>query len=353
MRRSCITAWPTRFVSSVCHTPSTPVTIGIATIPATRAVRRPRSTLACAVSGSTWIAVSSTARRRNGEMTPSPAETTIRPQTSARRARYGPNSRMIRRRFALRTAGSAGRSGTSPVAKASKRRPGTRLSVPDVFAGCRGGYEADGATLSELVGQLAARRDRRRGARDDDRRPDHDLDPRAARNARTRSEDLRRADDRDRDDRRAGRQGEAGRASLPGTVGRPEHRSLREDRDRGAALERPGGARDRIQVAAPPLDGNAAERVEQPPGEAVAPELSLREKPQRSLERGAEEERIGERVVVRDHDRRARGNVLRADDVESPDRANRRCEDPTDSPVERQLPGQARIARAVSAARRA
>jgi hypothetical protein len=54
--------------------------------------------------------VSSTARSRNGVTTPSAAETTIRPQTSESRAWYGRNSRMIRRKFALRTAGSDGRS---------------------------------------------------------------------------------------------------------------------------------------------------------------------------------------------------------------------------------------------------
>ena len=33
VRRSCITRWPTWFESSVCHTPSTPVTTAIAIIP--------------------------------------------------------------------------------------------------------------------------------------------------------------------------------------------------------------------------------------------------------------------------------------------------------------------------------
>ena len=45
-----MTAWPTRFESSVCQTPSTPVTIGIATMPATSPMRSPISTVACAAS---------------------------------------------------------------------------------------------------------------------------------------------------------------------------------------------------------------------------------------------------------------------------------------------------------------
>jgi hypothetical protein len=95
----------------------TPLTIGIATMPATSAVSRPTF--------SSGIATSSTSRRRNGEMTPTAAEKTMSAQTAPRRSLYGPKSRMIRRKFARRTAGSAGRSGgSSPEANASKRRPG-------------------------------------------------------------------------------------------------------------------------------------------------------------------------------------------------------------------------------------
>ena len=82
-----MTAWPTRFESSVCQTPSTPVTIGIATMPATSAMRSPISTVACSVDVSTWIAVSSTSRSRNAGTTPSAAEITISPETSPSRAR--------------------------------------------------------------------------------------------------------------------------------------------------------------------------------------------------------------------------------------------------------------------------
>ena len=44
-------------------------------------------------------------------MTPIAAENTMSAQTAPSRSRYGRKSRTIRRKFALRTAGSAGRSG--------------------------------------------------------------------------------------------------------------------------------------------------------------------------------------------------------------------------------------------------
>src|SRR4029079_11735032 len=349
-----MTACPTRFVRSVCQTPITPVTIGIATIPATRAVRRPSSTVACPVSGSTWIAVSSTARRRNGEMTPSPAEMTIRPQTSARRGRYGPNSRMILQRFALRTAGSAGRSGASPVTKAAKRRPGTRLSVPDgsfrpAAARLRGAERRD--RLSETLGQLARRRNRRARSLDDDRRADHDLHAGAAREPRARPEDRVCPDDRDRQERRGGGERKARSTARPRPVGRPEHRPLREDRDGRSLLERACGRGDRADVPAAALDRDPAETVECPAAEADPPQLSLREEAELPLERGGEEEGIRERVVVRDDDHPPRRNARRAVDLEPPDGADRRRQDHMEDAIEAHPPGQSRIARAVSSAR--
>src|SRR3954470_11091216 len=76
-----MTCWPTRFEIHVWPTLSVPVTIGMATIPATSAVSRP-----VFLSG---IAVSRTARSRNGEMIPSPAETRIRPSSASSGRRYG------------------------------------------------------------------------------------------------------------------------------------------------------------------------------------------------------------------------------------------------------------------------
>src|SRR4051812_23522384 len=79
-----MTCWPTRFESQVWPMPSAPVTIGMATIPATSSVRSCTS-----FSG---IAVSSTPRSRKGGMMPSPAETKISPSRAESCARYGPNS---------------------------------------------------------------------------------------------------------------------------------------------------------------------------------------------------------------------------------------------------------------------
>ena len=74
-----MTRWPTVFESSVCATPSAPVAIAIAIIPATSTARSWVSF---------WgIASSSTARSRNGETIPSAAEIRIRTSTDASRRR--------------------------------------------------------------------------------------------------------------------------------------------------------------------------------------------------------------------------------------------------------------------------
>ena len=104
VRRSCITRWPTWFERSVCHTPSTPVAIAIAIIP-------PAKSDSFVVS---WATIAcSTPRRRNAGTTPTAAETRMRTSTADSRPRYPRKSPAIRRRFARRTAGSAGRSGFS------------------------------------------------------------------------------------------------------------------------------------------------------------------------------------------------------------------------------------------------
>ena len=131
-----MTLWPTWFESSVCQTPMTPVTIGIATIPATSAVRRPTF--------SSGMATSRISRSKNGETTPTAAETTMSAHTRPSRALYGRKRRTIRRKLALRTAGSAGRSGGSLLVNESKRRPGTRRSVP------AGGRVWRGTTMSRM-----------------------------------------------------------------------------------------------------------------------------------------------------------------------------------------------------------
>src|SRR4051794_33482518 len=107
-----MTCWPTRFDNQVWPMPRAPVAIGIATMPATSAVNSE-----VFLSG---IAVSSTARSRNGEMIPSPAETRIRTRSAESWRLYG-----LKRRATRPT-------GCGPVAPSG--RPGSasasRLKVP-------------------------------------------------------------------------------------------------------------------------------------------------------------------------------------------------------------------------------
>src|SRR5262249_45500340 len=114
-------------------TPIAPVTIEIAIIP-------PASSDSSLMF---WLgsAVSRMPRSRNGETMPSPAETTISAQTTASFRRYSRNSRAMRRRFARRTAGSAGRSIFSWGVTAP-RNPGIATTVA---AGLCGALRARGA----------------------------------------------------------------------------------------------------------------------------------------------------------------------------------------------------------------
>jgi hypothetical protein len=85
------------------------VTTAIAIIAATSRFSKRRS-----CSGS---AVSKTSLIRKAGTDPSAEEMTISPSTPASRARYGRKRTAIRRRYARRTAGSAGRSGGSIESK--------------------------------------------------------------------------------------------------------------------------------------------------------------------------------------------------------------------------------------------
>jgi hypothetical protein len=163
---------------------------------------------------------------------------------------------------------------------------------------------------------------------------------------------VRRTDDRDREERGSRRQREAGGSALPRPVDVAEHRPLRKDRDRVAALECARQRGDGCQVPSPPLDRDPAEPVEQPAGDRVRPELVLREEVEWALDGGAEKERVRERVVVGHDDRRAGGDVLRADDLEAPHEPQQRAEDRAGDAIENHVSGQPRIASAVSSARR-
>ncbi len=103
-RRSCITRWPTWFESSVCQTPSAPLTTAITIIPAA-------ANDSALVSGGFVLIAFRASRSRNAGITPRTAEKTISVRTALSRSLYGMNSRPARRRVALRTAGSAVRSG--------------------------------------------------------------------------------------------------------------------------------------------------------------------------------------------------------------------------------------------------
>ena len=128
-RRSCITRWPTWFDRSVCQTPSTPLTIAIAIIPAanTEISLEFWSPIACRRS-----------RSRNAGTTPSAAETRISASTTASRRRYGRKSRAIRFRFARRTAGSAGRSGGLLIAAVPASEHDPTVENAATLAPCSG-----------------------------------------------------------------------------------------------------------------------------------------------------------------------------------------------------------------------
>src|SRR5436190_388315 len=139
-RRSCMTRWPTWFESSVCTTPRTPVTIAIAIIP-------PAATDRTVVSLS--VIASRMRLSRKAGRTPSPAETTISSRTPPSRSLYGAKSRPMRRRFAWRRAGSAGRSGASSDEwKNMPIRLSVRRGARPAEARCSGGlFERHGRNL--------------------------------------------------------------------------------------------------------------------------------------------------------------------------------------------------------------
>src|SRR4051812_5119486 len=105
-----MTRWPTLFERYVCATPSAPVAMAIAIIPATRAVS--------SVVSFSGIAVSSTARRRNGEIMPRPALRKISASTAPSRRRCALKSPPTRLRLWRRCSLSAVRSGFSAGLKA-------------------------------------------------------------------------------------------------------------------------------------------------------------------------------------------------------------------------------------------
>src|SRR4051794_12670448 len=111
--------------------PSAPVMIGMATIPATSAV----SSLV-SFSG---MAVSSTARSRNGKMIPAPAETRIRPSSASSWLRYGAKSRTTR---------PTGR-GASGSGRCNSRGSGSDAPNLRNRGACRSGLEREVEDLAD------------------------------------------------------------------------------------------------------------------------------------------------------------------------------------------------------------
>ena len=193
---------------------------------------------------------------------------------------------MIRRRFAFRTAGSAGR--RVLCSNASHRRPGT----------CR----------VCLGGAAGARRERL------DRRRTRAVRSRAAAivafagSTRIGSPTTTRTRAR-RGRRVPGRSARSAPTILTGTIGapggerepgaprchgRPPPRAPSpggRSRPRRPSRERARGRCHRVEIAAAAAHGDPAERVEHAADEAVRPELLLRDEAERPVERGAEEER--------------------------------------------------------------
>ena len=148
-----------------------------------------------------------------------------------------------------------------------------------------------------------------RGAADDERLADDEADAREG-DAAAR-ERPSRAYDPHRHERHARRQREARGAPRPGAA---ENGALREDRDRLAGAQELLGPVDRDVALAATRNRDPAERVHQPGDRAPAPQLLLREEPQRLRSHEREERRIEHRLVVRGEDARIRRR--RPDDLE-------------------------------------
>src|SRR3954451_3326353 len=143
-----MTCWPTRLEIHVWPTPSVPVRRGMATMPATSAVSR-----LVFFSG---IAVSRTARNRNGEMIPSPAETRIKTSRNVSCRRYGRKSLTTRPtgRGPVAPSGRPGSSGGRPPNALGNHCPvGSRLErqVQD-FADGHDRVELH--LLANIIGQI-------------------------------------------------------------------------------------------------------------------------------------------------------------------------------------------------------
>ena len=294
VRRSCITRCPTWFESSVCTTPSAPVTTAIAIIPATSTLRRPRSP-----SGS---ATSKTSRIRNAGIAPSTDEKTISPRTAARRRRYGRKRRTIRRRWSRRTAGSAGRSTGSRLWKERPRGIPHRVRIGYRSAATR-------CSSSRVRSRAAATVGRRRN-RDLQRLADDDADARKARRGRARAPAVEPTI-------RTGTSGTpvaSARRAAPRVQAPPRIVPCGKIATDSPARRSSSARSIATWPSRPRVDRDPAERVHQPGDRAPAPQLLLREEPERLRSHEREERRVEHRLVVRRED--ARVGRTRPDDLE-------------------------------------
>ena len=166
-------------------------------------------------------------------------------------------------------------------------------------------------TLSTRFGERSRRGDRRPLALDLEGGADEDPDPRQADPEPTGSQRALGSDHADRDERGSRRECEPGGAAHVRPAPVREARALREDPEHLAVGEEPSGAAERRRVARAALDREGAERVHDPGEQRVPPELRLRHVADPPRRGRAEDERVDERLVVGDEDRRApRRNLL-------------------------------------------
>ena len=274
---------------------------------------------------SSGIAASRTTGSRNDGTTPSPAENRIRKRTRELR-RYRRKSRKSRRRFALRTSGSAGRSGGSMIVSAPKRRPGIRREcLPRVGPGraLDGSAHVPSASTAACSRSVRARASSPVGSV----RSTSIGSPISA--ASGGNPMLRRPSALRVSRNRTGQQGGARRQRHPRRTAQPRafalDATLREEADDLARLERRDRRLDRGRVASSPHDRDRPDGAE-PPGERrVAPELGLAEEVDLARDHRRHHERVEDRVVIAgDHERAARRHVLLPAHLEPVDRPDHR-----------------------------
>ena len=220
--------------------------------------------------------MSKTSLIRKAGTDPSAEETTISPSTPASRARYGRKRTAIRRRYARRTAGSAGRSGGSIGSKSGDRPLGIVSQGTERGASrCARDHRLSTRSCRIRVSSRAA-------ATVGCARSTGIGSPTTIRIARQADTPPRqgapRPDDPDRHERNARREREPGCAARPGP---PAHRALA---GRSPPARRPGSAPPPGRSRRNPRGrARPAPRRETPSARppAVAPELLLRQEAQR------------------------------------------------------------------------